>query len=181
MALPNDERVSEAEYLAAERASDVRHEYINGEVIATPGASWNHSMICFDMILMLGTRLKGCVVPNQTLRVKTGVSYRYPDLIVMCGPPKFHESHNDTLLNPEGLVEVLSPSTEAVDRGKKWEDYQRIPTLKQYLIVSQDKQRIEAFTRQPDGTWQYEDFQDETFVVLGTALPIADIYANVIF
>ncbi len=150
MALPNDERVSEAQYLAAERASDVRHEYVNGEVIAMSGASVAHNPISRNIQRVLDRVFGDCGLFHNEVRVKTGLSYRYPDVVLLCGTPEVDSEFRDTLTNPEVLCEILSPSTERTDRSDKLHEYGRISTLKAYFLILQDKQRIEVYSLQPD-------------------------------
>jgi Uma2 family endonuclease len=144
-------------YLVAERASDVKHEYIAGEVFAMSGGSYAHSRIAANIIRSLGNQLDGapCEVATNDLRIhveRTGM-YTYPDAVVICGEPRFHDRERDTLLNPFLLVEVLSESTEGYDRGEKFAHYRAIPSLQHYVLVSQARQRIEHYARQPDDGW----------------------------
>jgi len=150
-------RLTEAEYLDLERAADFKSEFFDGEVFAMAGGSPQHSLIATNLAREFGNRLKGgkCVAYNSDLRLKikpTGL-LTYPDLSVICGALEFAEGLDDTVLNPVVIVEVLSESTEAYDRGKKFEHYRQIPSLQEYLLVSQQEPRIEQFTRQEDGRW----------------------------
>jgi Uma2 family endonuclease len=180
-------RMTEAEYLAFERQSASKHEYIQGEVFAMAGASWEHNMICSytnaALIALLGD--KPCQVSHADMRVKTPLAnYIYPDLLVVCGEPQFEINEFDNLLNPTLIIEVLSPSTELYDRSKKFELYRSIDSLQEYLLVSQDKARIERFLRQND-VWVYSEVRGRTASLLlpslDCTLALADVYRKVTF
>lgn len=154
------------EYLAFERASKERHEYIDGQIRAMAGESDAHGAICFNLGAELRNQLKGtsCQGRAQNMKVRSGPEpkfrrlskdfFSYPDIVVFCGEPKFHDKHRDVLLNPQVIIEILSPSTEAFDRGEKFIRYRTYSdTLTDYILVSQKKPFIEHFTRQSDGNW----------------------------
>jgi Uma2 family endonuclease len=150
-------RLTEAEYLEIERAAEFKSEFFDGEIFAKAGGTPQHSLIATNLGREFGNRLANnrCVAYNNDLRIKvdaTGLC-TYPDLSVICGPLQFAEGTDDTVVNPTVLVEVLSNSTEAYDRGRKFEHYRQIPTLQEYLLVSQTEPRIEQFIRQSDGRW----------------------------
>jgi Uma2 family endonuclease len=158
MSLPDpSRRLTEAEYLAIERAAEFKSEFFEGEMFAMAGGTPQHSLIATNLAREFGVRLKSshCVPYNADLRIKIKATelYTYPDLSVICGPLQFAEGTNDTVVNPTLLVEVLSDSTEGYDRGKKFEHYRQIPTLREYLLASQKEPRIEQFIRQADGRW----------------------------
>lgn len=150
-------RMSPEEYLSFERASEVKHEYADGEVFAMAGGTREHSLIAGNVVRELGNalRTKPCEVHGSDLRIKIAASgrYVYPDASVVCGSTLFEDSGRDTLLNPIVIIEVLSDSTEAYDRGEKFELYRTIPSFQEYVIVSQKKVRVEHFQRRPDGRW----------------------------
>jgi Uma2 family endonuclease len=150
-------RLTENEYLAIERAAEFKSEFFEGEMFAMAGGTPQHSLIATNLAREFGNRLRAgnCVPYNADLRIKIETSglYTYPDLSVICGPLEFAEGTNDTVVNPSVLVEVLSDSTEAYDRGKKFGHYRQIPTLREYLLVSQKEPRIEQFIRREDGRW----------------------------
>jgi len=158
MSLPQpSRRLTEAEYLEIERAAEFKSEFYDGEMFAMAGGTLQHSLIGTNLGREFGNRLGNhrCVPYNADLRIKveaTGL-LTYPDLSIICGPPQFADGTDDTVVNPTVLVEVLSSSTEAYDRGRKFEHYRQIPTLQEYLLVSQTEPRIEQFIRQPDGRW----------------------------
>lgn len=147
------------EYLAWERDQPVRHEFFHGEVFAMAGGSMRHNALCASVIEALRTQLRGrCVVLTSDQRVVAARRdrYVYPDTSVVCGPPITEPGASDVLANPTILVEVLSSSTEQHDRGLKWEGYQRIESLTDYVLVSQAEPRIEHFRRDRTRTWLYQ-------------------------
>jgi Uma2 family endonuclease len=140
------------EYLQLQRKSDVRSEYIAGRVFAMSGASRRHSLIAGNFHRELSSQMRGraCEAHMIDMRVKvspTGM-YTYPDIVAVCGEVLLEDEHVDTLLNPTVIVEVLSESTEAYDRGEKFAHYRRLETLREYVLVAQDKIRIEHFRRE---------------------------------
>jgi len=147
------------EYLAWERDQPVRHEFFHGEVFAMAGGSMRHNALCARVIESLGAQLRGrCIVLTSDQRVVAARRdrYVYPDTSVVCGPPVTEPGASDVLANPMILVEVLSSSTEQHDRGLKWEGYQRIESLTDYVLVSQAEPRIEHFRRDRTRTWLYQ-------------------------
>ena len=151
------QRLSPQEYLELERKAEFKSEFLDGEMFAMAGGTPQHSLIATNLASEFSSRLKAhtCTAYNADLRIKieeTGL-FTYPDLSVICGPLQFAEGTNDTVLNPTLLVEVLSNSTEAYDRGKKFENYRQIPELREYLLVSQKEPRIEQFVRQEKEQW----------------------------
>lgn len=151
--------VTPDEYLAAERLSDYRSEYLDGDVYPMTGGSVSHILITGNLILELGTQLKArpCRVFPTDLKVRMPDSRKffYPDVTVVCDNLKFHDDRRDIILNPTIIVEVLSPSTEAFDRGAKFRSYQTVESLKEYVLVAQDKPLVEQFVKNGDGTWKY--------------------------
>jgi Uma2 family endonuclease len=146
-------------YLAFERRSDMKHELIDGRIYAMSGASRAHAALSARLSGILDHQLRGrkCRAFSSDLRVKvpaTGI-YTYPDLSVVCGRVELEDERADTLLNPTLLAEILSPSTQAYDRGAKFRHYQSIDALQDYLLVSQDLPRLELFSRTDDGRWIY--------------------------
>jgi Uma2 family endonuclease len=138
--------------LAAERASETRSEYFAGQILAMTGASRADNVIAGNSHGLVWTQLRGrpceAYIGDMRVKVNTSGGYTYPDVVVVCGEPRFEDEHVDTLLNPTLIVEVLSPSTERYDRGRKLEHYRRIPSLAEYVLVAQDARRIEWYTRQ---------------------------------
>ena len=181
--------MTETEFLAFERASEIKHEYLDGYVYTMTGASRAHNLICINAAATLHGQLrqKPCEIYANDMRVKvqaTGL-YTYPDLSVVYDEPQLAGGEFDTLLNPVLLIEVLSPSTESYDRGKKFQHYRQIDSLGDYVLIAQDSPRIERFTRQPDDTWLLADAVGLDASVelpsLGCTLALADVYEKVTF
>jgi Uma2 family endonuclease len=173
------------EYLAWERASPQKHELFEGEVFAMAGASEEHNLIVANILRELGNlfRKRPCKVYPSDMRVKapTGL-YTYPDVSAICGRPDFEDAELDTLLNPTVLFEVLSDSTELYDRGKKFASYRTIPSLKDYVLVSQDSVFVEHFTRQADGTWNLREVRSGQRLELASVegvIEVDEIYLKV--
>lgn len=190
MGLPAKKHVySIAEYLELERTSEVRHEFDNGEILAMSGGSLEQSVISANVIRELGNFLKGkpCRVADSNLRVRIPHEprYMYPDALVFCGAAEFdaQDEKRHTIVNPRVIVEVLSPSTEAYDRGDKFADYRQIQSFEEYLLISQDKPNVESWLRQPDGAWSivnYVGLESRAKVrCLGIEIPMSEIYAGV--
>jgi Uma2 family endonuclease len=180
-------KLTPQEYLAIERKAEIKSEYFAGEMFAMAGASRRHNMIAANVIRALGNQLldRPCNVYPGDLRVKiprTG-KYTYPDAVVACEPEQFEDEYNDTLLNPAVIIEVLSDTTEAYDRGKKFEHYQRIESLREYILISQYQCRVEQYIRQNDNSWTYREFHERDDVVsidpINCSLALDDIYAKV--
>jgi len=151
-------KFSEEDYLAFERASEERHEYADGEIFAMSGGTFEHSLIASNISRELGISLleRRCSVHGSDMRIHIPTTKRflYSDVLVVCGEPVFRDETRDNLCNPAVIVEVLSDSTERYDRGDKFEQYEKIPSFREYVLVSQKKMRIEHFAKQADGTWQ---------------------------
>lgn len=175
--------LSPSEYLAWEREQLGRHEYFHGEVFAMAGGSIRHNALCMRVGAALVERLgpRGCTVlsPNQRVGMGAGERYVYPDATVVCRRPVVVEE--DVLTNPTILVEVLSESTEQYDRGLKWEGYQRLDSVTDYLLVSQREARIEHFRRGEGGTWSYAAATSGGAVMLssGAVLQVDEVFAGV--
>lgn len=179
--------VSPQEYLHLERRAATKSEYFNGQIYALAGASPRHTAIAANVITALHARFKGrpCTVHTGDLRVKaspTGL-YTYPDVVVVCGQPRFDDAQKDTLLNPTLIVEVLSESTEAYDRGRKFDHYRRIESLTDYLLIAQDAALIEHRSRQSVDQWLVGFYMGlETSVPLPSldcSLPLVEAYDKV--
>lgn len=153
------QRMSAAEYLAWERKQTAKHEYHLGEVFAMAGGSPRHNLLsnAVGAELRAAVRGKPCHVlsPDQRISAKQGERYVYADAVVACGGVRMEPGTSDVLANPSVVVEVLSPSTETYDRGEKWEAYQRLASLTDYLLVAQTSVRVEHYRREADGSWRY--------------------------
>jgi Uma2 family endonuclease len=177
-------RVSADEYLERERRSETKHELIHGEMVAMAGASPQHDVIAGNVVRALGNLLQGrrCLVfpSDQRVHVEATGLFTYPDVTVACDELRFHPNRSDTLLTPRLLVEVLSDSTEAYDRGAKFAHYRTIPSLLEYVLVSQHERRIEHYRRLDGGQWVLTAYDDAAASVelpaLGCALPVAEVY-----
>lgn len=150
-------RLTPEEYLELERKAEYKSEYYDGEMFAMTGAGRAHNLIAGNVGSALHGQLRhrSCEVYSSDMRVRvstTGI-YTYADVVVVCGRPEFADNEMDSLVNPTVLVEVLSPSTEAYDRGRKFEHYRKIESLRQYLLVSPERVSVELFTRQAGGQW----------------------------
>ena len=174
------------EYLAFERKEAYKNEYINGQIVPMSGASFAHNFITANIACQLHNQLmeRECQICISRMRVKTSKtgSYFYPDVVVVCGEPVPEDNIFDTLLNPTVIVEVLSPSTEIYDRGEKFEHYQQIASLKDYVLISQDKVHIEHYCRQGTG-WLRTEFQGLEAVLpllsIDCELRLQDVYRRV--
>jgi Uma2 family endonuclease len=175
------------EYLAIERQAEFKSEYLAGEMFAMSGASRKHNLIAGNVNGEARYQLRDrpCEVYQSDMRVKvspTGL-YTYPDVVIVCGEPEFEDEHVDTLLNPTVLVEVLSESTEGYDRGKKFEHYRRLPSVREYVLIAQDRFHVEKHTRRQDGSWLLWETNDAGDTVhlesIGCRLKLSDIYAKV--
>ncbi|PWU19238.1 MAG: hypothetical protein C5B50_07010 [Verrucomicrobia bacterium] len=182
-------RLTEADYLRIERQAQFRSEFFDGEMFAMAGGMRAHSLIATNLAGLLTNALKGsdCVAYNTDLRVKieaTGL-LTYPDISIVCGEQRFLDEQEDTLLNPVLIIEVLSDSTEAYDRGKKFEHYRQIPSCREYLLVSQKEPRIEQFVGKSNGEWTLKEASgveaEIKLVSLGTVFRLAEVFAKVQF
>ena len=188
-------RMTYEEYVEWEETQLERHEFHDGEVFAMSGGTGEHSVLNANLMRRIGNGLdrRPCTVFDSNIRVRQAQSsnYVYPDLTVVCGRPVFEQplkpSHKRhlTLTNPTLVLEVLSDSTEAYDRGGKFGRYINIPTLREYVLVTQSRPRVETLLRNDDGTWSFA-FWDGTEAVarlrsLELDLPLADVYANANF
>jgi Uma2 family endonuclease len=199
MSMPQTQtRFTVDQYLAFERAADERHIYLDGDVFAMAGESPAHGDINVNLILTLGTPLKGkpCRISTQNTKVRSGIGlmaghstkgmFSYPDIVAICGERQFHDSHRDIILNPKAIFEVLSTSTEGFDRGEKFIRYRSWnPTLTDYVLVSQDKPHVEHHVKQADGAWLCRDYHglEASFEIasIGCTLKLADVYDEVQF
>ena len=181
--------VTPEEYLHRERKAEFRSEYFRGETFAMAGASANHNLIVLNAGASLREQFKKkpCrVYPSDLkLRVEATGLYTYPDLSVVCGDPQLESDAGDVLLNPVVLVEVLSDSTEAYDRGKKFEHYRTIPSLMHYVLIAQDRHSIDYFRRSPEGDWRLTSCQGLDGKVelasIESQLAATEVYDKVVF
>jgi Uma2 family endonuclease len=187
MSLHVQPRYTPEEYLALERKADFKSDYFAGEIFAMSGASEPHNTITTNLVREISLQFKGrpCRVYSSDMRVKVSATglYTYPDVVALCGEPRFDDQQNDTLLNPMVLIEVLSPSTEAYDRGNKSMQYRRLASLEEYLLISQDRIQVEHYQRQPSGQWLLSEASEphETIALpsVSCVLALAEIYDKV--
>jgi len=177
------------QYLEIERAAEFRSEYFNGVMYNMSGGSWRHDRITGDVFRLLGQQLRGreCSVVSSSFRLQVSPDgiYTYPDITVFCGPPKFADRHTDMITDATLIVEVLSTSTENYDRGFKFEQYRRLASLSEYLLISQDRVHIEHYARQADRSWLMRETSARDAVIvldsIDCTLPVAEAYERVNF
>lgn len=176
------------EYLDIERKAEYKSEYYQGEMFAMAGASEPHNTLVANLLSALHQQVRGrsCKVYPSDMRVRvTDTAFTYPDVVVVCDKPQLLDQHFDTLLNPTFIAEILSPSTEGYDRGRKFEYYRSIETLAQYLLVASDRIHVDLFTRQPNGQWLLTEAgqldQRVELQSIGCGVLLADLYDKVDF
>lgn len=177
------------QYLEIERKAERKSEYWRGEMFAMAGATREHNLVVLNAASEAREKLrsKSCEVYAADMRVRVEHSglYTYPDVVIVCGGPQFLDDRRDTLLNPAVIIEVLSPSTEAYDRGRKFEQYRSIPSLRQYLLLAQERMHADLYTRQNEGQWLLTSAScGEDFVELASVecrLPLSGCYERVDF
>lgn len=187
------------EYLALERASEERYTYLDGQLYAMAGESPEHGDICANLVIDIGSQLRGrpCRVWTKDTKVRSGPIpkarrifkglFSYPDLVIVCGEPQFHDAYRDVLLNPTVIIEVLSPNTEAFDRGEKFRRYRLFnPALSDYVLVAQDQPLIEHFVRQEHGQWLLAASVSNlsgsvSLASIQCTLPLTNVYDRVVF
>jgi Uma2 family endonuclease len=189
MASPPQTFYTPEEYLSLERACQTKHEYFSGEIFAIGRVSEPHVLIVTNLVGELGLQLKAepCQVYSAALRVRvasTGL-YTYPDVVVLCDEPRFSDEQKDTLLNPTLIIEVLSESTQDYDRGEKFEQYRRIDSFVEYLLIAQDRPHVEHQARQTDGSWVLHETNSLEDTIQLKSVPcslrMADIYFRIGF
>jgi Uma2 family endonuclease len=178
---------SPEEYLALEETAEYRSEYYQGEIFAMAGGSANHNRIVKNLLIALDAALeaKSCeaFITEMRLHIKKNGLYTYPDVMVVCGKLMFVKGRSDTLTNPVMIVEVLSDSTQAYDRGAKFELYRAIETLQDYILIDQDRVHLEYFHKWKDGRWVLTEFNDLEAVLhlesVAVEIPLSQIYQRV--
>lgn len=187
MASRPDTFLTPEEYLEIERKAEFKSEYYEGKMFAMAGASARHAWIVTNLVGELRQQLKTkpCRVASSDLRLRvspTGL-YTYPDVMVVCGEPQYASNQGDTLLNPTVIIEVLSNSTRDYDRGRKFEHYRSLPSLREYLTVAQDTRHVEHWTRQEENRGILAEFNDLTQSIQLTSidcvLSLAEVYDKV--
>ncbi|MBF0202839.1 MAG: Uma2 family endonuclease [Desulfamplus sp.] len=187
MLLQEKTGITPEEYLALERESEIKNEYFGGEIFAMAGASSEHNKISTNIVRVLGNQLleKPCNIFSSDMKVKMKEikKYTYPDIVVVCGNEEYDDENNDILLNPIMIIEILSDSTEAYDRGDKFSHYQLIGTFSEYILISQYFPKVEKFLRQKNNTWIYSKYEKLEDIVsiesIKCELPMSDVYRKV--
>jgi Uma2 family endonuclease len=186
MTAPARELWTPSEFLAWERRQPTKHGYLRGEIVAMAGASREHNLIVANVLALLVAALRDrpCEAYPSDMRVwiPAAERYTYPDVTVVCGGPEFQDDTFDTLLNPMMLVEVLSDSTEAEDRGKKLHDYATLPSVHEVLLVAQDEALVDHYVRRAEGGWTVQTIATGgtvECVSLGLSVPVEDLYRKV--
>lgn len=177
------------EYLAQERLAEFKSEYVNGEVTAMAGGSSNHDAICQNIGQLIGVQLRErpCRVftSNFKVRIDKANTFRYPDVSGLCGPVLYHDKTHDAYCNPAVIFEVLSPSTEAYNRGEKFRLYRLLDSLFEYILVRQDRVEVEVWTRGGGGVWTSVIYNERTdsfrLRTLDCSLTLGDIFEKVEF
>nr|WP_320013594.1 Uma2 family endonuclease [uncultured Desulfobacter sp.] len=186
----NKNKITPGEYLALERSSlDIKYEFFHGKAFAMVGAGRNHNRINVNLTVELGGKFKAdkstCNLFSNDMRVKIAKNYVYPDIVIYCGDAIFEDDEFDTLTNPVIIMEILSESTEAFDRGKKFAYYQKIPTLQEYILISQTEYHVEQYIRRDDGKWEYRSYEGAGQVLkmesVQHELPLSEIYWDIEF
>jgi Uma2 family endonuclease len=189
---------TEVEYMALERVSEERHEFLDGLIYLMAGESPAHGTICTNLVIIVGSQLRGtpCQAWSRDTKVRSGLTppnrnsmkamYSYPDLVVVGGKPIYHDDHRDVLLNPQVIIEVLSPTTEAFDRGKKFQRYNTcLESLTDYVMVAQNRPSVDHYARQSKDRWLVKfatDLADTvTLSSIGCTLNLREVYERIEF
>jgi Uma2 family endonuclease len=188
MATVPSQFITPEQYLEVERKAETKSEYYRGEMFAMSGASLPHALLTTRLAAMLDRRIgeRDCSVASSNLRVLVAATglYTYPDVVVFCGQPRFADSHFDTLLNPVMIAEVLSPSTEAYDRGRKFQHCRGLESLRHYLLIAQDRMNVDVFTLERERWVLTSASRPEDIVRLegiGCEIPVGELYEKVVF
>jgi Uma2 family endonuclease len=175
------------EYLAHERRAEHRSEYVDGEIFAMTGASRKHNVIAGNVFAELRRQFRGrpceAYISDMRVRIPSANIYAYPDVVAVCGEPEFEDAEVDTLTNPTLVVEVLSKSTASYDRNEKFARYCTLPSVAEYVIVSQDEYHVTQHVKQKDGRWLLSDISGKDGAVelasVGCTLALSEIYERV--
>lgn len=179
--------ITEDEYLQMEATASIKHEYFNGCIYAMVGGSNTHAVLCTNVVITAGSRLRGrecrAVGSEQRVKIEATGLLTYPDAAIYCPPTRFEGRHNETLLTPRLIVEVLSPSTERYDRTTKFEHYEQMESLMDYILIGQDRVLVQHYQRQPNGGWLLRSYtgheQQVELPDLGITLPLTELYDGV--
>lgn len=188
-AMPAQKRLTVAEYLAREETAERRSEFLDGQMFLMAGASREHNILTRNLTGLLFARLQGgpcqVFVADQRVKVDRTGLFTYPDLLIVGGTPEYAPEDRNTLTNPRVVIEVLSDSTERYDRTGKFRHYKQLPSVLEYVLVSQTEPLVERFVRAASGRWEQEDFVglDATLslVAVPVEVPMAEVYRGVEF
>ncbi len=188
-AVPKPRKITVEEYFALEAKAERKSEFFDGEMFAMAGASREHNVLTRNLTAELHNRLRGgpcqVFVADQRVKVDRTGLYTYPDLLIVCGTPEYAPENRDTLTNPKVVIEVLSDTTEKYDRTTKFRKYKQLPSLMEYVLVSQDEPLIERYVRSPDGSWAQSDFvgleATLSLAAVPANVPLAEVYLGVEF
>ena len=171
------------DYLVLERASENKHEYFDGHIVAMSGAGLRRNIIAMNVYNAIGPFLKdkGCTILPSGMRVTTPSHdyYMYPDAVIVCGEPELQDDQFDTLLNPSVIFEILSPSTASIDKGRKFFFYRAIPSFKEYIMIDTMRKLIIVSRKQPGNSWVFENIDEHgtlTIQTIGFTITLQEIY-----
>jgi Uma2 family endonuclease len=178
-------KMTAEEFLAFEEASEEKHEYFDGEVVAMAGGGFNHNTITGNAYFNIRAALKNkCKIYMAETRVQTKAmnTYTYPDVVIACDEMEFLEGKTATLTNPTVIIEVLSPSTEDYDRSKKFVRYKLIPSLQTYILILTEEKKVEIFTKKDSFTWEHREYTEGSFSIepASVTLDIEKLYEGVV-
>jgi Uma2 family endonuclease len=187
MAAPIIKYYSEHDYLDFERNSQERHEFYKGEIFAMSGASYEDNVIEDNLRLIIGTSLKGkscrSFGSNLRIHIPRNSLYTYPDIMILCGEPKFQDQKFDTVLNPAVLIEILSPSTANYDRGAKFDLYREIDSLKEYILIDSTNYHCVHYNRNADNTWtlwETKNVNEDLLInAVNLKISLSEVYAGI--
>jgi Uma2 family endonuclease len=180
--------LSPLEYLALERVAETRSEYLDGEIFAMAGGTLGHNLIAANSLREIGNAMKDrpCIAvgSDMKVRIEAANTFVYPDVSGLCGPIQIYDDGKDAYSNPSFIIEVLSDSTETYDRGGKFHRYQTLPSLREYILISQTSMAVDVFRRQ-GAEWLYHSLQQPGDLLridsVGCVIPLAEIYRGVEF
>jgi Uma2 family endonuclease len=187
--MSSQRKLTVEEYFAIELKTERKNEFRDGELIPMPDVSREHCIITSNLAghifsALHDTKYRGYASMMRLKISRTGL-YTYPDIMIVCDPPEYAPENRDTLTNPQVVIEVLSDSTERYDRTTKFRHYKQLPSVKEYVLVSQNEALVERYTRQADETWAQTDFvgleATMTLATVKVSVPMADIFRSVEF
>lgn len=180
---------TEEDYLVLEESAQEKHEYYNGKIITMPGGTLNHNLIAANVLLSIKLALrqlnKKCLVLGSDMKIRISEEnlFVYPDAVVICNQPIFYKDRKDVIINPLVIIEVLSKSTEAYDRGTKFDYYRTLPSFQEYVLLSQNKPRASVYHRESVDTWRIINVKEGAIHLqsIGCDILLEDIYEDIVF